>query len=70
MRGPTLPHTFADIPPEIRRRVAGGEHVVLILLDALGLALLHRHDDHPLVRGLRIARQASGRSRRTHELVT
>jgi hypothetical protein len=49
-----LPHSFADIPHEIRRRVTGGERVALLLLDALGLALLHRHDDHPLVRRLRI----------------
>lgn len=49
-----MPHSFADIPHEIRRRVAGGERVALLLLDALGLALLHRHDDHPLVRRLRI----------------
>jgi type I phosphodiesterase/nucleotide pyrophosphatase len=47
-------HSFADIPREIRRRVTGGERVALVLLDALGLALLHRHDDHPLVRRLQI----------------
>ena len=49
-----MPHSFADIPHEIRRRVTGGERVALLLLDGLGLALLHRHDDHPLVRRLRI----------------
>jgi Type I phosphodiesterase / nucleotide pyrophosphatase len=49
-----LPHSFAHIPHEIRRRVTGGERVALLLLDGLGLALLHRHDDHPLVRRLRI----------------
>lgn len=49
-----MPHSFADIPPEIRRRVTGGERVALILLDGLGLPLLHRHDDHPLVRQLEI----------------
>jgi hypothetical protein len=32
-----LPHSFADIPHEIRRRVTGGERVALLLLDALGL---------------------------------
>jgi predicted AlkP superfamily pyrophosphatase or phosphodiesterase len=46
--------SFADIPPEIRRRVDAGERVALILLDALGLELLRRHDDHPLVRRLAI----------------
>jgi hypothetical protein len=51
---PDVLRSFADIPPEIRRRMAGGERVALLLLDALGLALLHRHDDHPLVRRLRI----------------
>lgn len=44
--------TFADIPAEVERRVTAGERVVLILLDALGLAFLERHDDHPLVRRL------------------
>lgn len=46
--------SFADIPIEIRRRMAAGERVALLLLDALGLQLLHRHDDHPLVRRLAI----------------
>ena len=46
--------SFADIPDEVRRRVAGGERVALLLLDALGLRFLHRHDDHPLLERLRI----------------
>ncbi|HEY2594466.1 MAG TPA: alkaline phosphatase family protein, partial [Chloroflexota bacterium] len=46
--------SFADIPGEVRRRVAGGERVALILLDALGLRFLHRHDDHPLLPRLQI----------------
>jgi hypothetical protein len=41
--------SFADIPEEVRRRVDGGERVALLLLDALGLRFLHRHDDHPLL---------------------
>ena len=46
--------SFADIPDEIRRRVAGGERVVLILLDALGLEFLRRHRGHPLVERLEV----------------
>ncbi len=46
--------SFADIPGEVRRRVAGGERVALLLLDALGLRFLHRHDDHPLLARLQI----------------
>lgn len=46
--------SFADIPGEVRRRVAGGERVAVLLLDALGLRFLHRHDDHPLLRRLEI----------------
>ena len=46
--------SFADIPDEVRRRVAGGERVALLLLDALGLRFLHRHDDHPLLERLHI----------------
>jgi hypothetical protein len=41
--------SFAEIPGEITRRVAAGERVVLILLDALGLELLTREMDHPLI---------------------
>jgi hypothetical protein len=39
--------SFAEIPAEVRRRVAAGERVVLILLDAFGLEFLERHRDHP-----------------------
>ncbi|HEY3726159.1 MAG TPA: alkaline phosphatase family protein [Solirubrobacteraceae bacterium] len=46
--------TFADIPAEIRRRVEGGERVILIFLDALGLEFLARHRDHPLVQRLEV----------------
>src|ERR1700742_3722334 len=46
--------SFADIPDEVRRRVADGERVALLLLDALGLRFLHRHDDHPLLKRLQI----------------
>lgn len=46
--------SFADIPDEVRRRVGAGERVALLLLDALGLRFLHRHDDHPLLRRLDI----------------
>jgi predicted AlkP superfamily pyrophosphatase or phosphodiesterase len=46
--------SFADIPDEIRRRVGAGERVALLLLDALGLRFLHRHDDHPLLERLQV----------------
>jgi hypothetical protein len=46
--------SFADIPDEVRRRIDGGERVALLLLDALGLRFLHRHDDHPLLRRLEV----------------
>ncbi len=46
--------SFADIPEEVRRRVAAGERVALLLLDALGLRFLHRHDGHPLLDRLQI----------------
>ena len=46
--------SFADIPDEVRRRVAAGERVALLLLDSLGLSFLHRHDDHPLLERLEI----------------
>lgn len=41
--------TFADIPGEVQRRLAAGERVALVLLDAFGLRFLERYDDHPLV---------------------
>ena len=42
--------TFADITGEVQRRLAVGERVALVLLDAFGLRFLERHEDHPLVR--------------------
>jgi hypothetical protein len=51
---PDALNSCADIPDEIRRRLDAGERVALILLDAFGRAFLHRHDDHPLVRRLRV----------------
>jgi predicted AlkP superfamily pyrophosphatase or phosphodiesterase len=44
--------SFAIIPGEIRRRVAAGERVALIMLDGLGAELLSRHERHPFVRRL------------------
>jgi hypothetical protein len=43
---------FADIPSEVRRRVEGGERVIMIFLDAFGLEFLERHGKHPLVQRL------------------
>jgi hypothetical protein len=47
--------SFAEIPAEVRRRVNGGERVVLILLDAFGLGFLERHRDHPLIQRLDVS---------------
>jgi hypothetical protein len=44
--------TFAGIPPEVDRRVRAGEHVLLVLIDAFGMAFVERHGEHPLLRGL------------------
>jgi hypothetical protein len=46
--------SFAEIPHEVRRRVAAGERVAVLLLDAFGLRFLHRHDDHPLLERLQV----------------
>ncbi len=46
--------SFADIPQQMRRRVADGERVALLLLDALGLRFLQRHADHPLLSRLQV----------------
>lgn len=46
--------SFAEIPEAIEQRTASGERIVLILLDALGLELLMRERDHPLVSRLDI----------------
>jgi hypothetical protein len=45
---------FSDIPTEVRRRLAGGERVLLILLDALGLEFLERHREHRVVKRLEV----------------
>jgi predicted AlkP superfamily pyrophosphatase or phosphodiesterase len=44
--------SFAIIPGEIRRRVAAGERVALIMLDGFGAEFLARHERHPFVRRL------------------
>jgi Type I phosphodiesterase / nucleotide pyrophosphatase len=44
--------SFATIPAEIKRRVAAGEHVALIMVDGLGAELLARYEHHPFVRRL------------------
>jgi predicted AlkP superfamily pyrophosphatase or phosphodiesterase len=44
--------SFATIPVEIKRRVAAGEHVALIMVDGLGAELLARYEHHPFVRRL------------------
>ncbi|HTU31822.1 MAG TPA: alkaline phosphatase family protein [Solirubrobacteraceae bacterium] len=46
--------SFAEIPTEVAHRVAADERIVLILLDALGLELLERERDHPLMTRLAI----------------
>jgi hypothetical protein len=46
--------SFADIPGEIRARIAAGERVLLIVLDAFGLSFLERHRAHPLVDRLQV----------------
>lgn len=46
--------SFSDIPAEVRRRLAAGERVLLILLDALGLEFLERHRGHRVVRRLEV----------------
>ena len=51
--------SFATIPAEIRRRVAAGERVALILLDGLGAEMLARHEHHPFVRRLELTRLRS-----------
>jgi Type I phosphodiesterase / nucleotide pyrophosphatase len=51
--------SFAELPDAIARRTAGGERIALVLLDALGLELLVRERDHPLVKRLDISPLAS-----------
>jgi hypothetical protein len=51
--------SFRDIPEHVRRRVVGGEPVLLIMLDAFGRVFLERHLDHPLIRRLTVTDLAS-----------
>lgn len=46
--------SFADIPGEIRRLVAAGDRVAIVLLDGLGLEMLLRERAHPLFDRLEI----------------
>ena len=46
--------SFADLPGEIVRWVAGGERVVCVLLDAFGMRFLERYGDHPFLRRLEV----------------
>jgi predicted AlkP superfamily pyrophosphatase or phosphodiesterase len=46
--------SFADIPTEVKRRVARGERVAVVLLDAFGASFLMRHRRHPLVQRLEV----------------
>ena len=51
--------SFADLPAEIERRLAGGERVVCVLLDAFGLRFLERHAGHPFLRRLAVTELAT-----------
>ena len=44
--------SFADIPSEVEQRVRAGERVLLVLVDAFGMAFVERHGEHPLLRSL------------------
>lgn len=46
--------SFAEIPAEVRRRLACGERVLLVLLDAFGRDFLDAHSSHPLVQRLEV----------------
>ena len=46
--------SFANLPSEIERRVAAGERVVCVLLDAFGMRFLERYGDHPFLRRLEV----------------
>jgi predicted AlkP superfamily pyrophosphatase or phosphodiesterase len=48
--------SFADIPVEVERLLAGGERrrVGVVLLDAFGRRFLERHADHPFLRRLEV----------------
>jgi hypothetical protein len=45
---------FAAVPAQVTRLLEQHDRVALVLLDALGLAFLERHADHPLVRRLEV----------------
>jgi hypothetical protein len=51
--------SFVDLPSEIERRVAGGERVVCVLLDAFGMRFLERYGDHPFLRRLEVRELAT-----------
>jgi Type I phosphodiesterase / nucleotide pyrophosphatase len=47
-----IPSSFADLPSIVERRVAAGERVLVVLLDAFGMRFVERHGAHPLLRRL------------------
>lgn len=51
--------TFADLPSELARRVAAGERVVCVLLDAFGMRFLERYGDHPFLGRLTVTELAT-----------
>lgn len=51
--------SFADLPSEIARRVAAGERVVCLLLDAFGLRFYERYGDHPALARLEVTELAT-----------
>ena len=51
--------SFAQLPSEIDRRVAAGERVVCVLLDAFGWRFLERYGDHPFLQRLDVTPLAS-----------
>src|SRR4051812_16772153 len=46
------PADFADIPAHVEALVAGGERVLLILLDAFGMRFVRQYGEHPLLQRL------------------
>ena len=51
--------SFAGLPSEIAARVARGERVVCVLLDAFGLRFLERYGDHPFLQRLEVRELAT-----------
>ena len=45
-------NAFTDLPPLVERLAAGGERVLVVLLDAFGMRFVERHAAHPLLRCL------------------